>query len=180
MDYSASMPCTAFSERLPGAAGMPANVHPPVRKWRTFGSKWRAMAYHPDPRWRQWVVWPKEDHMLIFSGKPVMSFNEVVHAFSARPACTDAYDELRDACLQLAKTDPENAGTCFLVAGFARAYVLLYDEEAVPAELAQRAQRQMVHYLEMLASSIMDGTASARLSALNAVVLDYLQSDRIF
>jgi hypothetical protein len=109
-----------------------------------------------------------------------MSFNDVVRGFSNGIACTDAYEELKRSCLQLSKTDPENAAAYFLVSGFARSYVLLYEEEAVPAELAQRAKRQMTRYLEMLASSIADGGASARLSALNAVVLDYLQSDRVF
>jgi hypothetical protein len=32
----------------------------------------------------------------------------------------------------------------------------------------------------MLASAMTDGSASARLAALNAVVLDYLESERIF
>jgi hypothetical protein len=109
-----------------------------------------------------------------------MSFNEVVRAFSERIACTDAYGDLKSRCLQLSKTDPDNASAYFLVAGFARSYVLLHDEEAVPAELAQRAHEQLVRYLGMVASAIADGSASARLSALNAIVLDYLQSDRVF
>lgn len=61
-----------------------------------------------------------------------------------------------------------------------RAYVRLYDEEAVPDELAQRAKRQLTRYLDMLASAMTDGSTAARLAALNAVVLDYVQSDRIF
>jgi hypothetical protein len=109
-----------------------------------------------------------------------MAFHEVVHAFSHWPACTDAYEELNDKCLQLARSDPQNAAACHLVAGFARAYVLLYDEESVPDALAQRAKQQLTRYLEMLASAMTDGSASARLAALNAVVLDYLESERIF
>jgi hypothetical protein len=109
-----------------------------------------------------------------------MSFNDVVRGFSACVPCTDAYEELKSQCLRLSKAEPENAGACFLVAGFARSYVLLYDEEAVPAAQGQAAHRQMIRYLEMLASAIADGGASARLAALNAVVLDYMQSDRIF
>jgi hypothetical protein len=109
-----------------------------------------------------------------------MSFDDIVRAFANWPACTDAYEELKNNCLQLARSDPEHAAACHLVSGFARSYVLLYDEEAVPDALAQRAQQQMMHYLDMLASSIAEGSASARLAALNAVVLDYLQSERIF
>lgn len=109
-----------------------------------------------------------------------MSFNHAVRSFSEWPACTDAYEELKSSCLQLSKTDPDNAAAYFLVFGFARSYVLLYDEEAVAADLAQRAKRQLVRYLEILASAIADGSASARLSALNAVAFDYLQSERIF
>jgi hypothetical protein len=118
----------------------------------------------------------KENAMLMFA----MSFNDVVRAFSEAVVCTDAYEELKHECLQLSKSDPDNAGAYFLIAGFARSYVLLHDEEAVPAEVAQRAQRQLVRYLEMVASAIADGSAYARLSALNAIVLDYTQSDRIF
>jgi len=109
-----------------------------------------------------------------------MSFNEVVRSFSEWPACTDAYEEIKNNCLQLAKTDPDNAAAYFLVFGFARSYVLLYDEEAVSEELAQRAKRQLTSYLDILASAIADGSAPARLSALNAVAFDYLQSERIF
>jgi hypothetical protein len=50
----------------------------------------------------------------------------------------------------------------------------------VPELIEQAAHRQMIRYLEMIASAIADGGASARLAALNAVVLDYMQSDRIF
>jgi hypothetical protein len=118
--------------------------------------------------------------MLMSIGKFAMSFNDAVRVFSDGLACTDAYEELKTRCLQLSKADPENAAAYFLVSGFARSYVLLYEEDAVPAEQAQRAKQQLTRYLEMLASSIMEGSPSARLSALNAVVLDYLQSDRIF
>jgi hypothetical protein len=109
-----------------------------------------------------------------------MSFNDAVRSFSEWPACTDAYEALKNRCLELARTDPDNAAAYFVVFGFARSYVLLYDEEAVPAELAERAKRQLMRYLEILASAIGDGSPSARLSALNAVAFDYLQSDRIF
>lgn len=51
-----------------------------------------------------------------------------------------------------------NAGAYFLAAGFERSHVLLHDDEAVPAEAARRAQRQMIRYLEMLAGSIADGS----------------------
>ena len=80
----------------------------------------------------------------------------------------------------MSRTDPDNAGAYFLIAGFARSYVLLHDEDAVPAALAQRAQSQLLRYLEMVASAIADGSAAARLAVLNAVVLDYMQSDRVF
>lgn len=118
--------------------------------------------------------------MLVSTGRTATSFCDAVHAFSNWPACTDAYEELKDSCGQLARSDPENAAAYHLVAGFARAYVLLYDEEAVPEDLAQRAKRQLTRYLDMLASAMTDGGPSARLAALNAVVLDYVQSDRIF
>jgi hypothetical protein len=109
-----------------------------------------------------------------------MSLTNVLQEFSACPPGTDAYKEVKARCLALAKTDPANAAAYFLVFGFARSYVLLFEEEAVPPELADRAKKQLVRYLEILASGIADGTADAKLSSLNAVVLDYLQSERIF
>jgi hypothetical protein len=109
-----------------------------------------------------------------------MSLSDVLQEFSAWPPCTDAYEEVKAACLRLSRTDPDNAAAYFLVFGFARSYVLLYEEDAVPADLAERAKNQLRGYLEILASAIADGTPAAKLSALNAVVLDYLQSERIF
>jgi hypothetical protein len=83
-----------------------------------------------------------ENLMFISTGRFAMSFSDVVHEFSNSLACTDAFEDLKHECLQLSKTDPENAAACFLTFGFARSYVLLYDEEAVPTELAIQEFRE--------------------------------------
>jgi uncharacterized membrane protein len=126
------------------------------------------------------LIRSKENLMLISTGTCDLSFSDVAQVFVNGLACIDAYEELKGVCMQLSKTDPDNAAVYFLVFGFARSYVLLYEEDAVPPERAQRAKRQMSRYLDILASALADGSTLARLSALNAVVLDYLQSDRIF
>jgi hypothetical protein len=109
-----------------------------------------------------------------------MSLKNVLQTFRSHSPGTDAYKEVKASCLNLARTDADNATAYFLVFGFARSYVLLFEEEAVPPDLAHRAQDQLAKYMELLCEGIVAGTAEARLSSLNAVVLDYLQSDRIF
>jgi hypothetical protein len=109
-----------------------------------------------------------------------MDLTTLLAKFKQSPPGTDAYQALKDACLDLIKSDPNNAASYFLISRFARSYVLLQEEEAVTFEIAERAKKQMVDYLTRIHSANEHGSAENRLSSLNSIVLDYLQSERIF
>ena len=109
-----------------------------------------------------------------------MLLKDVLQKFKEQAPGTDAYKEVKAKCLELMTSDPNNAAAYFLIFGFARSYVLLFEEEAVSPDLASRAKKQLEHYMDILCSAIADGTVEAKMSSLNAIVLDYLQSDRIF
>ena len=53
-----------------------------------------------------------------------MNLAEIVSQFEAGEAGTDAYVELRAQCLPLVEKDSANAAAYFLIANFARSYVI--------------------------------------------------------
>lgn len=109
-----------------------------------------------------------------------MDLTTLISKFEQSPPGTDAYKTLKADCLDAIKSDPNNASAYFMVSRFARSYVLLHEEEAVSVEVAQNAKQQMLDYLGRIRSVAVHGTAESRLSSLNSIVLDYLQSERLF
>ena len=82
-----------------------------------------------------------------------MNLAEIVSQFESGEAGTDAYVELRAQCLPLIETDPANAAAYFLIANFARSYVMLYEEEAVTVEVARKAKTAMLDYLHRIVAA---------------------------
>lgn len=109
-----------------------------------------------------------------------MTFNDLVSNFHATPACTDAFDVLRRGCLDLIRDEPNNAIAYYLIAGFARTYVILFDEEATDPQIANTAKEQIEDYLRRIQSVLAHRSPEMLVSSLNSIVLDYLESDRIF
>ena len=109
-----------------------------------------------------------------------MTFNDLVSNFHATPACTDAFDSLHKGCLDLTRNEPHNAIAYYLIAGFARTYVILFDEEATDPQTAKKAKEQIEDYLRRIQSALANQSPEMLTSSLNSIVLDYLQSDRIF
>ncbi|MBF8179629.1 hypothetical protein [Herminiimonas contaminans] len=108
-----------------------------------------------------------------------MNLAEIVSQFESGEAGTDAYVELRAQCLPLIEKDSANAAAYFLIANFARSYVMLYEEEAVTVEVARKAKIAMLDYLHRIVAA-QGGNAEVRLAAINAIAVDYLHSDKIF
>lgn len=108
-----------------------------------------------------------------------MNLAEIVSQFEAGEAGIDAYVELRAQCLPLVEKDSANAAAYFLIANFARSYVILYEEEAVTVEIARKAKATMLDYLQRIVAA-QNGSAEARLAAINAIAVDYLNSEKIF
>ena len=108
------------------------------------------------------------------------SLTEVIAQFENSLAGTDTYKVLKAACLNLIKQDPHHAAAYYPIFVFARSYVILYEEEAVTFETANKAKAQMLDYLKRIESALSSDSQEALLSSLNSIVLDYLQSERIF
>jgi hypothetical protein len=109
-----------------------------------------------------------------------MSLTEVITQFENTPPGTDAFKELNAACLNLIKVDPNHAGLYYPFIVFTRSYVILHEEEAVTFAAANKAKDQMLSYLKRIESALTSDSPEAFLSSLNWIVLDYLQSERVF
>jgi hypothetical protein len=108
-----------------------------------------------------------------------MKLAHIISEFRDQPPGTDAYQRLKEQSLQLIGDDPSNAAAYFLIFGFARSYVLLYEEEAVTVDTAHAAKAQMLDYLQRISDSLGLSTES-RLQTLNDITTHYLNSTRIF
>jgi hypothetical protein len=109
-----------------------------------------------------------------------MNLTGLIAQFQGQQPGTDAFQQIKTGCLNLVGEDPVNATAYYLIASFARSYVLLYEEEAVTFDIANRAKAQMLDYLKRIHDVSQNASAETRLSTLNSITLDYLKSDRIF
>lgn len=109
-----------------------------------------------------------------------MKFSQVVENFSNCLPGTDAYVILRQEMLNLIKADPFAASAYFLISGFAKTYVMLYDDQEVKPEFAEESQHLMVSYLKVLEEALETGDKATLFEAMNAIVSNYEQSKKIF
>lgn len=109
-----------------------------------------------------------------------MCFSDVVDKFANSLPGTDAYATLRQDLQQLITIKSDAAAAYFMLSGFARTYVILYEDQEIKPEFAKKSQRQMLSYLNMVNDAIKTADKAALLDALNAVVSDYQQSDKVF
>ncbi|MGK3628386.1 hypothetical protein ACSLGU_32300, partial [Acinetobacter sp. A11] len=95
---------------------------------------------------------------------------------------TDAFKDLKNACEQSLKEsqDTKEKAAVYLIYGFARSYVILYEDEAVTTEFAHTSKTQLITYMESLNEALLSQDDSAILSALNQVSDDYIKSTRVF
>ncbi|GAA5114619.1 hypothetical protein GCM10023211_24370 [Orbus sasakiae] len=109
-----------------------------------------------------------------------MTFSEVVTTFASSLPGTDTYVKLRHAMQKLIQDDPSNASVYFLIFGFARTYVMLYEDQEVSPQFAEDNQKLMLSYLNILEGALKQGDASSLYSALNRVVNEYENSKKVF
>ena len=64
--------------------------------------------------------------------------------------------------------------------GFAKNYVLLYEDEAVTSHFAQSAKQQLIDYMMILDEALQEQNAQAILQTLNSISNQYMKSSRIF
>lgn len=109
-----------------------------------------------------------------------MAFSEVVKTFASSLPGTDTYVKLRKAMQQLIQEDPNNASVYFLIFGFARTYVMLYEDQEVSPQFAEDNQKLMLSYLNILEDALKQSDSASLYQALNRVVNEYENSKKVF
>jgi len=111
-----------------------------------------------------------------------MIFQSILTQFQTLSSGTDAFKQLKQICEQSIPlaTDSSEQTALFLIYGFAKNYVLLYEDQAVTSEFAQAAKQQLLDYMLKLDSAIQTGQKDLILDSLNQVTADYMRSSRVF
>ncbi|WP_392566552.1 hypothetical protein RHO15_02890 [Utexia brackfieldae] len=109
-----------------------------------------------------------------------MTFSNAMTEFAGSLPGTDAYVKLRQAMQLLIKEDAENAVVYFLIFGFARAYVMLYEDQEVSPQFAEDNQKVMLGYLNILGDALKQHDKAHVYNAMNLVVNQYENSKKVF
>lgn len=109
-----------------------------------------------------------------------MTFPEAVNKFASSLPGTDAYVKLRQAMQELIKTDSAHAAVYFLVFGFARTYVMLYEDQEVSPSFAEENQQVLLSYLTLLDHALLQNDSSYIYKTMNQVVNQYENSKKFF
>ncbi|MEG0489271.1 MAG: hypothetical protein RR575_15265 [Acinetobacter sp.] len=111
-----------------------------------------------------------------------MIFSTLLKQFQNLSNGSDAFKQLKNHCeahILNADSDLENS-TLFLIYGFAKNYVLLYEDQAVTAEFSAAAKTQLLGYMQQLNNAIETGNKTLIFDTLNQVTAEYMQSSRVF
>ena len=111
-----------------------------------------------------------------------MNFQVLFDQFQSLPSGTDSFKQLKNQCEHAIKTanNPLQQNALFLIYGFAKNYVLLYEDEAVTASFAQMAKAQLLQYMQQLNQALLTQDKALILDALNKITQHYMQSSRVF
>lgn len=109
-----------------------------------------------------------------------MTFSDAVTAFADSLPGTDAYVRLRQTMQTLIKQDSQNAAAYFLIFGFARTYVMLYEDQEVSPQFAEENQQVMLSYLQIIDNALQQGDQAKLYQALNQIVNQYENSKKVF
>lgn len=118
--------------------------------------------------------------LVINWGLFIMAFSEVVNQFAKSLPGTDTYVKLRKEMQQLIQEDPSNASVYFLIFGFARTYVMLYEDQEVSPQFAEDNQKLMLSYLKILDEALKEKDSANLYDSLNRVVNEYENSKKVF
>ncbi|WP_284117432.1 hypothetical protein [Acinetobacter seifertii] len=111
-----------------------------------------------------------------------MNFQTILSSFKNQSTGTDGFKNLKNACEQYLKQSPDlnQKSATYLIYGFARSYVILYEDEAVTTEFARASKETLMNYMSHLNEALLTQDDSLILSALNQVSNDYMQGSRVF
>ncbi|WP_375739442.1 hypothetical protein [Pseudomonas boanensis] len=109
-----------------------------------------------------------------------MKFSEMVAHFAEALPGTESFKLAKNDCEAIIRDEPSQAAAAFLIAGFCRTYVLLYEDQALSMEFAQRNKEQLLYYMRYLDHALGINDPVVAYQAINEVVQQYVASDRIF
>ena len=109
-----------------------------------------------------------------------MNFSEMVQRFAAALPGTDSFKQAKIHCETIVQNEPFQSCAAFLIAGFCRTYVLIYEDQALEADFARRNHRQLLEYMNKLDMALATQDHAVVHQALIDVVEHYAKSDRIF
>ena len=111
-----------------------------------------------------------------------MIFQSILNDFQAANNGTDAFKTLKMQC-ECAIQNQDNTfqySALFLIYGFAKNYVLLYEDQAVPSDFALKAKQQLMSYMSILNQALTTQDAAIILQHSNQVIKHYNASSKIF
>ncbi|MFH3666407.1 hypothetical protein WAI17_12130 [Acinetobacter baumannii] len=111
-----------------------------------------------------------------------MNFQTILSSFKNQSTGTDAFKNLKSACEHHLKHSSHlnEKAVIYLIYGFARSYVILYEDEAVTTDFAQASKEMLVNYMNRLNEALSTQDDHIILNTLNQVSNDYMQGSRIF
>lgn len=111
-----------------------------------------------------------------------MNFQLVFEEFNALSNGTDAFKWLKNNCEQAIKKSDLLAEHCclFLIYGFAKNYVLLYEDQPVSPEFSNAAKTQLLKYMQQMLIALNSQDSQQVLHTLNNISSKYMQSSRVF
>jgi hypothetical protein len=109
-----------------------------------------------------------------------MKFSEMVAEFRATLPGTESFKRARRNCLGIITSHPDQAAAAFLIAGFCRSYVVLYEEEALDLDFAKRNHSLILEYMLILDEALSAHDVIKVHDALNKVVSEYSVGDGAF
>ena len=111
-----------------------------------------------------------------------MMFQSLFEQFQALPSGTDSFnDHINDLAHQINTANLAIEQTAlFLIYGFAKNYVLLYEDQAVTAQFSNAAKTQLLTYMQQLNAAFETQDKALILDRLNQVTQDYMLSSRVF
>lgn len=109
-------------------------------------------------------------------------FSALLEQFQNLSSGSDAFKQLKNQCeAHISNADSHlEKSSLFLIYGFAKNYVLLYEDQGVTAEFSAAAKTQLLGYMQQLNDALQSADKSLILDALNQVTVEYMQSSRVF
>lgn len=110
-----------------------------------------------------------------------MKFQFIFENFKALPNGTDAFKQLKILCEQeIGNNNNLDNSALFLIYGFAKNYVLLYEDQEVTPEFAKKAKSQLIDYMSELNIALISQDSNLILETLNNISKKYFKSSRVF